>query len=66
MIKIKPADDFVLYEVHCDYCDNEYTINLPVEGVLQDEIEEIECCAFCGNLIEDPVERHRHDEDSWD
>jgi|TARA_B110000263_G_C15235131_1_gene476640 hypothetical protein len=67
MIKIKPADDYVLYEVTCDYCDKEYTLNLPVEGLLPEkDVESLESCAFCGNLIEDPVERHSHDDDSWD
>jgi|ETNmetMinimDraft_5_1059913.scaffolds.fasta_scaffold121530_1 hypothetical protein len=67
MIKVKPADDYVIYDIECDYCDNVYTITMPVEGRLpEDETEEIEACAFCGNPIEDPIERHRHDEDSWD
>ena len=62
MIKVTIEEDYILYEVECDYCDKEYDIKLPGEDLPK---QVIECCPFCGNLIEAPAER-LDDEDSWD
>ena len=60
--KVGTDEDYILYNVLCDYCDKEYVIKYSGED---DPI--IECCSFCSNLIEelDGV-FHDEDEDSWD
>ena len=62
MIVAKNGEDYILYEIQCDYCDKEYSIksNDPKPNQV------IECCAFCGNLIEEPAERIHDDEIGWD
>ena len=58
-------DDYILYEILCDYCDEEYTIRYMMEDKLKRP--SIEACAFCGNPIEEPEESIiDDDEDSWD
>ena len=56
-------DDYILYEILCDYCDEEYTIKY----MLTDDIKpSIEACTFCSNPIEEPEESIiDDDEDSW-
>ena len=66
-IKIKVnEDDYILYEIMCDYCDEEYIIKY----MLKDEKPSIEACPFCSNPIEEPEEGiigiTEDDEDSWD
>jgi len=65
-VKIKiNEDDYILYEILCDYCDEEYTIKYMMEDRLKRP--SIEACAFCGNPIEEPEESIiDNDEDSWD
>ena len=60
--KVGTDEDYILYDVLCDYCDKEYIIKYSGKD---DPI--IECCYFCSNLIEelDGV-FHDEDEDSWD
>ncbi len=44
-------DDYILYEILCDYCDEEYTIKY----ILTDDPKpSIEACTFCSNPIEEP------------
>ena len=62
MVKVTTEEDYILYEVVCDYCDKEYNIKLNIED-LPDQV--IECCPFCSNLIEEPAERI-DEQDSWD
>ena len=54
MIKVTTEEDYILYEVVCDYCDKEYEITLQTEKLPK---QVIECCPFCGNLIEELAER---------
>jgi len=59
-------DDYILYEILCDYCDEEYTIKY----ILTDDPKpSIEACTFCSNPIEEPEEGiigiTEDDEDSW-
>ena len=56
-------DDYIIYEVLCDYCDKEYTIKY--DGDIMPR-QAIECCAFCSNLVEETTEGIYDDEDSWD
>ena len=57
-------DDYILYEILCDYCDEEYTIKYMVNDRPK---QSIECCPFCSNLIEEPNEVFQNDEEgSWD
>ena len=60
--KVGTDEDYILYNVLCDYCDKEYVIKYS-----GDDDPLIECCSFCSNLIEelDGV-FHDEDEDSWD
>ena len=60
-IKIN-EDDYILYEIMCDYCDEEYIIKY----MLKDEKPSIEACPFCSNPMEEPTESENYDEDSWD
>ena len=46
----------------CDYCDKEYTI----KSTDPKPREVVECCSFCGNLIEEAAERIPDDEIGWD
>ena len=61
MIKVTTEEDYILYEVVCDYCDKEYEITLQTEKLQK---QDIECCRFCGNLIEELAERV-NEQDSW-
>ena len=61
LIKVTTEEDYILYEVVCDYCDKEYEITLQTEELPK---QVIECCPFCGNLIEEPAESV-DDQDSW-
>ena len=64
-IEIKVNEnDYILYEILCDYCDEEYVIKYK----MVDDIPKpaIECCPFCSNLIEEPEERIEDEESSWD
>ena len=47
------CNDYILYEILCDYCDEEYTIKYMINDRPK---QSIECCPFCSNLIEEPVE----------
>lgn len=59
--KVGTDEDYILYNVLCDYCDKEYVIKYSGED---DPI--IECCSFCSNLIEELEGTfHDDDEDSW-
>ncbi len=59
--KVGTDEDYILYDILCDYCDREYKIKYTgVDSPL------IECCPFCSNLIEEPEETFHEDEDSWD
>ena len=55
-------EDYILYDIECDYCDKVYKIKMPIDEVKPKQV--IECCPFCGNLIEEPAERI-DEEDSW-
>jgi hypothetical protein len=46
-------DDYILYEILCDYLDEEYIIKY----MLKDEKPSIEACPFCSNPMEEPTER---------
>jgi|TARA_B110000971_G_scaffold210188_1_gene237143 hypothetical protein len=64
-IKIKThEDDYILYEVLCDYCDEEYIIKC----ILKEDGKKpsLEACSFCSNPIEEPTESEHDDENSWD
>ena len=57
-------DDYILYEILCDYCDEEYTIKYMMNKRPK---QSIECCPFCSNLIEEPAESIINDEENgWD
>ena len=57
-------DDYILYEILCDYCDEEYTIKYMINDRPK---QSIECCPFCSNLIEEPAESIIDDEEiGWD
>ena len=57
-------DDYILYEILCDYCDEEYVIKYKIKD--ESPKQAIECCPFCSNLIEEPEEAfHDDNEDSW-
>ena len=43
-------DDYILYEILCDYCDEEYVIKYKMKD--EKPKQAIECCPFCSNLIE--------------
>ncbi|NMJ87947.1 MAG: hypothetical protein EX285_08970 [Thaumarchaeota archaeon] len=62
MIRAQTEDDYILYEVVCDYCSKEYELKYFTEDLIPRQL--IECCPFCGNLIEEPAER-LNEEDSW-
>jgi hypothetical protein len=62
LIKVQPEEDYILYEVVCDYCSKEYELKYFTEEIRP--IQVIECCPFCGNLIEEPTER-LDEENSW-
>jgi len=64
-IKIKiNEDDYILYEILCDYCDEEYVIRCKMKE--EDSKPAIECCPFCSNLIEEPEESIiDNEETSW-
>ena len=60
--KVGTDEDYILYDILCDYCDREYLIKYTGEGS-----KIIECCSFCSKLIEAPEEAlHDDNEDSWD
>ena len=60
--RVGTDEDYILYDVLCDYCDKEYVIKYSGKD---DPI--IECCSFCSNLIEElDGAFHDEDEDSWD
>ena len=60
--KVGTDEDYILYDILCDYCDKEYIIKYTGE-----DSPIIECCSFCSNLIEEPEEAfHDDNEDSWD
>ena len=57
-------DDYILYEILCDYCDKEYTIKYIMNKRPK---QSIECCPFCSNLIEEPAEIIDDEEETgWD
>ncbi len=62
MIQVKTEEDYILYEIVCDYCEKEYELKVFTEEPRPKQL--IECCPFCSNLIEEPVER-LNEEDSW-
>ena len=56
-------EDYILYEILCDYRDEEYTIKY----IINDRPKQsIECCPFCSSLIEEPVEIIDDEETGWD
>ena len=58
-------DDYILYEILCDYCDEEYVIKYKMNDGSPKQA--IECCPFCSNLIEEPAESIIDDEETgWD
>jgi hypothetical protein len=59
-------DDYILYEILCDYCDEEYVIKYKMKD--ESPKQAIECCPFCSNLIEEPVESMNIDDEEtgWD
>ena len=57
-------NDYILYEILCDYCDKEYTIKYMMNDRPK---QSIECCPFCSSLIEEPAESIIDDEETgWD
>ena len=62
-ITIRIEDDYILYEVLCDYCDREYWIRYNTTNTTN---KAIECCPFCSNFIEEISEGAMHEEeDRW-
>ena len=57
-------DDYILYEILCDYCDEEYVIKYKMKD--ESPKQAIECCPFCSNLIEEPAEMIDDEETGWD
>ncbi len=57
-------DDYILYEILCDYCDEEYIIKYKIED--ERPKSSIECCPFCSNLIEEPDVIIDDEETGWD
>ena len=57
-------DDYILYEILCDYCDDEYVIKYKMKD--ESPKQAIECCPFCSNLIEEPAEIIDDEETGWD
>ena len=58
-------EDYILYEILCDYCDEEYAIKYKIKD--ENPKQAIECCPFCSNLIEEPAESIINDEETgWD
>ena len=63
-IEIKVNEnDYILYEILCDYCDEEYVIKYKMRE--ENLKPAIECCPFCSNLIEEPADRIQDDEIGW-
>ena len=62
MIKVIQEEDYILYEIECDYCSKEYELKVDIEETRPKQV--IECCPFCGNLIEEPAESI-DEENSW-
>ena len=57
-------NDYILYEILCDYCDEEYIIKYMINDRPK---QSIECCPFCSNLIEEPADSIIDDEETgWD
>ena len=51
-------DDYIVYKVLCDYCDEKYHIKCVSET--------IDYCPFCGKMVEDLTREDRYnDENSW-
>ena len=51
-------DDYIVYKVLCDYCDEKYHIKCVSET--------IDYCQFCGNMVEDLTREDRYNEEnSW-
>ena len=58
-------DDYILYEILCDYCDEEYVIKYKMKDDMPKQA--IECCPFCSSLIEEPAEMIDDEEETgWD
>ena len=58
-------DDYILYAILCDYCDEEYVIKYKMKDEMPKQA--IECCPFCSNLIEEPAEMINDEEETgWD
>ena len=57
-------DDYILYEILCDYCDEEYVIKYKMKDDMPKQA--IECCPFCSSLIEEPAEIIDDEETGWD
>ena len=51
-------EDYILYKVLCDYCDEKYSIKC--------DSETIDYCPFCGNMVEDLTRGDQYNENSWD
>ena len=52
-------DDYIVYKVLCDYCDEKYHIKCVSET--------IDYFPFCGNMVEDLTREDRYNEEtSWD
>ena len=52
-------EDYILYKVLCDYCDEKYHIKCASET--------IDYCPFCCNMVEDLTNRgDQYNENSWD
>ena len=58
-VESKIEDDYIIYNVLCDYCDEKYNIKCVSET--------IDYCPFCGNMVEDLTRGNQYNEDnSWD
>ena len=58
-VESKIEDDYIIYKVLCDYCDEKYNIKCVSET--------IDYCPFCGNMVEDLTRGAQYNEDnSWD
>ena len=57
-VESEMEDDYILYKVLCDYCDEKYNIKFVSET--------IDYCPFCGNMVEDLTRGDRYNENSWD
>ena len=57
-VESETEDNYILYKVLCDYCDEKYSIKCVSET--------IDYCPFCGYMVEDLTRGDQYNENSWD